>query len=242
MSKIFVFTDLDDTLFQTRRKCSTPMIKQATFATDNPSFMTTAQRCLLDLYLDHRDVDVIPITARNKAQYDRTFLAREPKITHAVLYYSGMILQNGAPDQAWSRAIQGKLDSLVPTVAAYMAELNNHAVVPELFELNMVDGYYIHIRHKHKTNYQQDVAALHAAITSVHSNYYIYQYDRSIVLLPAWLNKREAMQYLMDKYQPNLTIGMGDQLTDIGFMLNADFAMMPTNSQISQLIHDVTGV
>ena len=39
----------------------------------------------------------------------------------------------------------------------------------------------------------------------------------------------------MKKYQPKLTIGMGDSFTDINFMNLCDFKIIPTQSQINKL-------
>jgi len=100
MLKKFLFADLDDTLFQSGRKCPegaplTPMayLKDGTAH----SFATKAQKSFLVLM--QQEMAVIPVTARNADAFSRV---RWPFTNGAVINYGGIILgADGAVDEGW---------------------------------------------------------------------------------------------------------------------------------------------
>ncbi|MDQ7085455.1 MAG: hypothetical protein Q9M36_11240 [Sulfurovum sp.] len=44
---------------------------------------------------------------------------------------------------------------------------------------------------------------------------------------PHFLNKKFAVAYLIEEYKPILTLGAGDNISDLDFMNLADFKIVP---------------
>jgi hydroxymethylpyrimidine pyrophosphatase-like HAD family hydrolase len=67
----------------------------------------------------------------------------------------------------------------------------------------------------------------------------IFRNGNNISLLPEWLDKRSAVEYLIKRFSDGdrceiLSIGMGDSHSDISFMNSCDYAIVPRRSQIAE--------
>ena len=118
MTKPVIFSDLDDTLFQTRRK----MVDELNVAPFRPgaldrslqprSFMTEEQAMLVDWMLEH--ADLIPVTARGTEEIARVEI---PFRSWAVATHGAVILNpQGEADAEWRALMLAKL-------APYAAQL-----------------------------------------------------------------------------------------------------------------------
>jgi hypothetical protein len=60
-----------------------------------------------------------------------------------------------------------------------------------------------------------------------------------MALLPPFLSKAAAVAFFLERFggeAPFLTVGVGDSLTDVGFMGMCDFAITPSKSQIMSVL------
>lgn len=235
MSKIILFLDLDDTLFQTQRKKPQGYIP-ATHNVSTLSYMTEAQQSLWQLFQQHPQACIIPVTARDQRQYDNTFVSQTPQIHTAVLYFAGLIVQQGKPDATWQAHIQEAYRHLSLSIASLYNALKD--LVPaehaEAFKHYNVDDYYVTL----KATQDCPVTLREAVFEKVRSllppDYFIHQNDRALSLLPRFLDKRHAVNYLLERHQPVLSIGAGDSLTDWGFMQACDYRLIPAGTQLDQ--------
>lgn len=72
--------------------------------------------------------------------------------------------------------------------------------------------------------------------------YYIHFNGNNLAFIPKFISKEIAVDYLLDNVLDNVEnrpkIGLGDSVTDLGFMMKCDMAALPTKSQIeSDLIN-----
>jgi hypothetical protein len=58
-------------------------------------------------------------------------------------------------------------------------------------------------------------------------DFYLYENGNSFALLPHFLNKKFAVEHLIKIHKPLLTIGAGDNISDLDFMQSADFKFLP---------------
>lgn len=232
---IWVFLDLDDTLFQTQRKRNDGIV-QATQGT-TLSYMTPAQAQYLQ-WLQHTPalVNIVPTTARDLTQYYNTFLSQHPGIQWAILYHAGMILHQGQPDLNWQAQQQvhyQQLSQPVPTLwQVIAAQLDSRQ-----FKLFNVDDYYVSIKARHETPVSQREEVFAQLKTLVCTADYDWQQtDRALHIFPRFLNKKQAVEYLIAQHQPTLTIGVGDSTTDLDFMHCCDYQVCPQHSEIARLM------
>ncbi|MFN4150880.1 MAG: hypothetical protein ACK4IX_08035, partial [Candidatus Sericytochromatia bacterium] len=60
--------------------------------------------------------------------------------------------------------------------------------------------------------------------------------SNNISILPNFLNKINALNYFVEKYNPDLILGAGDSITDLDFMNKCHFKMIPANSQLDNFL------
>ncbi|MES0335219.1 MAG: hypothetical protein SFH39_02505 [Candidatus Magnetobacterium sp. LHC-1] len=232
--RTIVFLDLDDTIFQTLRKNP-----QGIHPATGTSFMTDAQRHFLDIFLSADGVMVVPVTARDATQYDRTFLSRHQRITVSALYYGGLITTHGLPDREWSEHMKSLYQPLTPSVRdtyERVARLINGSC----FKIYNVDDYYVTLKHTNTSDasYLDMLSALVRQLEGVveGGGYNICRNDNNVSLVPTFLDKKHAIDYLVQRYQPALTIGVGDSISDLGFMTHCHYGIFPGRSQIGTLL------
>jgi hydroxymethylpyrimidine pyrophosphatase-like HAD family hydrolase len=238
---IFAFVDLDDTLFQTIRKCSpgrqiTPMGfhksgEALSFATDKQLELFTSLR---------RIATIIPTTARDLQSLRRVRLP----FHHAVIAaHGGVILDPlGKLDSEWghrvelsSRDSRGVLDKALVTCLAYVEEYCLDIRVRLVGDL----GQPFYLVAKSPSHNLHDLNQLEMSVLACYSGqgFYLHKNDNNLALLPEWLNKSRAVEWVKERYLPPdaLFIGIGDSVTDLPFMRTCDFMLVPINSQIDRI-------
>jgi len=240
----FVFVDLDDTLFQTRRKCPhEPNPRAAAFLADGSahSFMTARQRSFWELWAGRGTL--IPTTARNRDSLDRVEL---PFSSWRVLDHGGIILDaEGVPEPEWlartaagARDCLGALQDLLELAEALIGRerLAVRARIIEDF------GLPLYLVAKYRDDRADDLERLQRELmapwvaaradgTRLHRN------ENNLAVIPAHLDKAFAVRYLIDRLRREAgevtTFGVGDSLSDAAFMAECDFAIIPRATQLS---------
>ncbi|MFL0419230.1 sucrose-6-phosphate hydrolase [Sphingomonas sp. 179-I 2A4 NHS] len=228
---MLILTDLDDTLFQTRRKCPsgdgelTPM---SFLADGSESGYATTKQAEFMAWLNNGVV--VPVTARSREVLGRVKIKQEPAITS-----NGgcIILADGQVDKKWhailetAAAVGESVQDVYHRMTAGLdAETFRHWIVSE----NGLDLYVVI-----KDNVANG-ASLDQIQASIPEGWRVHRNGNNLAFLPGWLNKRDAVRYLIaivrqrDGEVP--IIGAGDSHSDVGFMDLCDFAMTPTNSQL----------
>lgn len=244
MLKKFLFADLDDTLFQSGRKCPagaplTPMayLKDGTAH----SFATAAQKSFLMLM--QQEMTVIPVTARNADAFSRV---RWPFGHGAVIDYGGIILApDGRADEPWLARSRARAAHTLPILEGLREALAAIARTLEVgLRVRIIEDFsvpfYLCAKSEEGQEHALDAAEpplrqwceAHALEVSVHRN------GNNLSVLPHWLDKRHAVEHLTqrlrDEHGEIVTFGMGDSLSDLGFMATCDYALVPRASQINR--------
>ncbi|MDT8425052.1 MAG: HAD family hydrolase [Methyloprofundus sp.] len=240
----FLFLDLDDTVFQTARKCAS--LDQATPASYNlagepSSYFSPKQQAVLQLLAEQWRI--IPTTARTQASYARVDLG-VPCVDGAILNHGATILcTDGAEDHQWRAQIAEPLVPLsnilteIKQVIEQYAQTQSIALLVRITTESNLD-YYLEVRHLH-ANHTELHQLLHAYIRPLlleYTDFQVYLNGNSLTILPRCVNKAHAVEYrikaLKQDYGEIVTMGMGDSLSDAPFMALCDYVMTPKHTQL----------
>ncbi|MCX4029023.1 HAD hydrolase family protein [Endozoicomonas sp. SM1973] len=241
---LVVFTDIDDTLMQTERKCSvSDKLHPGAVDRDGQviSFYTEKQHRLINLLGDGK---LIPVTGRNNAALCRTRFSFNHEI---VINHGALVLNHDRTiDNGWLQIIELMLVQWQELLAEWtrqvqaiidQQQLPLRAKVITDFDISC----YVSIKVDNHVNKIEDFYSLLEPIINevngleearVHIN------GRNMALLPPYASKAKAVNYLKQKYQMldehTLFVGAGDSLSDIEFMKACDYLVVPQNCQITE--------
>lgn len=232
--KTIVFTDLDDTLFQTQRKISDAVgLVPATLDRDGlpHSFQTQSQQRLLR-WLE--TAMLIPITGRNPQAFARVQMRFD---SWAVLDHGATLLEpGGALNLMWRDRILALLESQQTAIEEAVKTADG---------LNRAYGFGCEIRTDlaHETPFmvvikhpQRDNTAL-SALAKLWRDHtkslglWFFANDNNLSLIANGVNKEHAVAWLLEYLQPDLSFGCGDSIADVPFMNKCDFVISPRQSQ-----------
>jgi hypothetical protein len=230
-----ILADLDDTLFQTLEKCPPDRrgLKQMSSLIDgSPSgFATPLQQHML-CWLGSGDV--VPVTARGRDVLARVDIGQAP----AIASNGGcVLLADGTLDLRWHDYLAAQATGAGAVLDVYRtltADLCTTRFRHWSVEENGLDLYVViksnERDHEALAELEQELAATKPAGWRCHRN------GNNLAYLPPWLSKRHAVRYMIDQMRAKTpdrpVIGIGDSISDVGFMDLCDFAMAPTRSQL----------
>lgn len=243
MTRIISLVDLDDTLFQTLRKCPDDVAFETLtpigFKTDGSplSFATPRQMQFINWLLE--TTLFIPVTARSRDALHRVQLP----FNTAICAHGGMILgDNGAVDATWDDHVRDEArrcatDIHILTEALKIAARESGEPVHVRIQYEGDIALYPLARHE-----AADEAALNrianAVVAQLPKGWTDHRNSNVIAFLPPFLGKQHAVARLLPKLRAQhpeaMVIGIGDSITDAPFMGLCDFAMTPSASQLAK--------
>ena len=236
--KALVFADLDDTLFQTRRKVpereDAELTVASTLADGRPSgYATPVQRALLALLEGAR---LVPVTARSREALARVAVAAAP----AVCANGGCILgEDGAPDRAWHARLAARAARADARVEEVFALVDGACATLDVRRWIVAeDGLALYVVVKDNAEEGRALEALVAGPLdgALPDGWRVHLNGNNLALSPPWLAKRDAVAHLLPRLVGGRAdlpvIGLGDSLSDAGFMDLCHYALAPTGSQL----------
>ncbi|WP_380784830.1 sucrose-6-phosphate hydrolase [Sphingomonas sp. R86521] len=233
MTVVFL-SDLDDTLFQTLRKCpddAQGLKVMSTLVDGSPSGYATPRQQTLLAWLSSGSL--IPVTARSKEVLARVDVPQAP----AICSNGGCIIESGGGfDRQWHDLLMEEARGGDPVsdvhrelTSSLNAEDFRHWIVAE----NSLPLYVVVKSNTGRPDDLLEFAQRHG--DRLPPKWRRHLNGNNLAFLPPWLNKRHAVAYLIERIrssQPETAVvGIGDSLSDVGFMDLCDFAMSPTSSQ-----------
>lgn len=244
-----VFADLDDTLFQTKRKMVDELAQKPyrAGALDREgkerSFMNEEQANLVDWFLAH--ATLIPVTARGTEEISRVKI---PFLSWAITTHGAVVLTpSGAVDEQWQAKIVAQLatyQTRIPELQAHLTKAFKQAKVAAWARINSeYDGTAIYLVAKHTDSTRLD--ELYAVAQQVTEelgldDFYVHTNSNNIAWLPHCIEKGLAAQYLIDKLRAKQgsvpILGLGDSLSDHSFLRHCSWFGMPKQSQLASYL------
>jgi hydroxymethylpyrimidine pyrophosphatase-like HAD family hydrolase len=250
--KKFLFIDLDDTLFQTRAKCSEAdhLLPAATLrdGTAN-SFSTARQRALLE-WMSH-NATLIPTTARDIESFGRVNLSFN---SYSILNFGGLVLKpGGGLDEHWQAQMaaemakkQAGLEEVIGLIDAYCRAHE----LPNRGRLISDAGIPFFALLKDPDKNLERLSLIEQAVLAPWLNtpgcdYVLHSNGNNLALMPKSLDKSRAVEYvsglLRAEHGEIITLGMGDSRSDAAFMALCDYAIIPRASQLARAQAELLG-
>lgn len=234
ISNIFIFTDLDDTLIQTKRKINPKKtISEGAYDRDgNPlSYFTESQKAILNLF-DNPSSTFIPVTGRNTDALNRVNINFR---SYRVVSHGAVVL---TPDShlcsVWKKSIEDKVEACVENLY-----IENSKIESTIKNKNLKARTRVIVDNKIPSyiSIKGEIEDLNVIKRHHYEycNFDIHENGRNHALLPEYAKKSNAVRFVMEQLGVtcnDLTIGIGDSLTDLDFMYECQYMMMPNNSQI----------
>lgn len=249
MTKPVIFSDLDDTLFQTRRKMvgaqfSPPYKTAAVDRSMTPrSFMSAEQAMLVEWLLTN--ADLIPVTARGTEEISRVHL---PFRSWAITTHGAVILRpDGQPDEHWQAHTLPRLSpyaerliAMQPAITALMAARGVDAWARINYEYHDIPVCLV-MKHRDSTKLAQ-LNTIADEIEHLFSTtgFTIQRNNNNITWLPQVIDKGHAVSWLLTKLREERglfpVIALGDSLSDYRFMKLCHWFALPQQSQFATAI------
>jgi hydroxymethylpyrimidine pyrophosphatase-like HAD family hydrolase len=237
---VVTFSDLDDTLFQSSRKCQEVVghkVAAVLPGGEVGAYSTPQQQALISLL---NNSYFIPVTGRRTESLSRIQVSfNSYKITShgAIILNSGSVLH-----PSWRLVLDeeepqwcDRMLSLKSEVEQYVKQYGLELRVRVISDM----GYACYVCVKgeplHLQKLQTGVGAINSDGFNVHCN------DRNLAYMPPYASKRRAVTFLKEilkteTKEPITFIGLGDSLSDTGFLSICDFQIIPSNSQIAEAL------
>ena len=240
--KPLVFADLDDTLFQTRRKMNgQPLHQQAAVAGNGDprksSFMTARQLAMFNWL--NASTELIPVTARSGDAFDRVDL---PFGSWAIISNGAVILEpDGTRHAQWAGRMQDILQPLAATMDDILEQGRAAAVLPDLDDRSWIvteGALPPYVVFKLNTVTEASLLGLEALPIPI-TGWTRHFNSETLALIPPGSGKAAAAEYLHRLLNPDderPTLGFGDSLSDLSYMAQMDVLMIPSRSQIADTL------
>ncbi|WP_043970692.1 hypothetical protein [Novosphingobium sp. P6W] len=240
--RAIALVDLDDTLFQTLRKCPPDVphdrLTPLGFTRDGDplSYATPRQMRFIDWLAE--TTHMVPVTARS---LDALRRARIP-FAAAVCAHGGVVLDEaGEVDAQWGAGIAAHAarhaEELAVLAQAISAEAETRGVAINARVLTEGDVPLYTLAKHADADHEAMYAVVDAAIPSLPEGWTDHRNGNNVALMPPYLGKHHAVAHILPSLRARFpvatVIGIGDSITDAPFMGLCDFAMMPTRSQLA---------
>jgi hydroxymethylpyrimidine pyrophosphatase-like HAD family hydrolase len=236
-----VFTDLDDTICQNVRQVEygdREGVVSISKSMLHNTCMTVKQQNMLRWLV--QTTELVPVTARGIVDFsdiDIDFGASR----HRVVANGAVILdRDGGHDEEWARVMaeemapyQEQFAKIVETIDNFCSALGHEVESLITSEHGMSISALFHAKDGSKSN----ASALAVIRDGVENRgWHTHLNGNTLAFTPPPVSKRRAVEHLLGRIEGarhRPVIGMGDSLSDLGFMAQCDFLSIPRGSQIS---------
>ncbi|CAG1022132.1 hypothetical protein DOJK_01464 [Patescibacteria group bacterium] len=248
----YIFLDLDDTLFQTLRKCEfgadDKRLQVRAYLPDGTpnSFATHKQQWLWD-YLS-QGFKVVPVTARDVHAFERCNLPFQEEV---ILNHGAVILNKQRQiDEMWFEHIMQTLPEYQNKLFDLWREIETYSKQHSGYKPRLVNDFdvtwYGYIKHNDGT--EATLRTLLDTVIKPHESIldgslYWHLNGNNLAVLPKIIKKEDAVRHLLERYKREhpdlLTFGAGDSKTDVPFLMLCDYALIPKNTQLFRTLQEL---
>lgn len=237
--KPIVFSDLDDTIFQTARKMADApdeALKASHALNGSHSYMTPAQASAFEWL--NASTRFIPVTARSTEALSRCAL---PFSDYQIASNGAVILTpEGALDEDWmarTRDVCKAKEQLFADMKVKIEEMNEDGGLRHWLVEEQMCGVYYCVKSNGSEARLDEVQSVMESFLGGPPGGLLFEHrnGNNLAYMPHDISKKGAVDYLIEKISPTRDQpiwGMGDSITDLPFMESCDMMVIPTETQL----------
>jgi hydroxymethylpyrimidine pyrophosphatase-like HAD family hydrolase len=173
----------------------------------------------------------IPVTTRTKEQYERIHIFQETiKPKYAIVENGGKILINSLEDKEWTKYIENKFDELKVSKENVLAEFRKCDYEWILKEKEVKDRFLYFI--VDKTIIPEDIDTFFKWLSKQNWEYSLQ--GRKLYFIPKFINKNDAIKYILDKEKISKYYASGDSFLDAPMVINANHSLVPYHGELRE--------
>jgi len=243
--RLFVFTDLDDTLFKSVKYIDGDFSIVATVDArgETYAYASVQQQKLLEIMVASGAI-IIPVTGRRTSSFLNCKLPAIVNSPYAIVSHGAVILdESDALLDDWFTFLkrrfdlgkwQDKLIKMCDYLNAYFRSTESEIRVRLIVDQGITAYVCIKIS---KHNYTQDKSIeVNRLLNSVlQEEMLLHGNGRNFAILPPYAQKKVAVNFLKERMeidQRDTVFGIGDSHSDLPFMSDSDFLIVPSDAQI----------
>jgi hydroxymethylpyrimidine pyrophosphatase-like HAD family hydrolase len=182
----------------------------------------------------------IPTTTRSLDQYRRIDVFQELiKPRFSIIANGGIILKNNCIDKYWESNIKSKLakitkpEEIIKLCEFFLKgdEINSYRCCDDIFVYALLRSDEID---NVKLSKVDKVCKEHG--------YYVTKNSRKIYIIPEFINKWEAIKYIMEVTCEKELISAGDSLLDLPMLENASYGIVPLHGELFRLYNNALSI
>lgn len=243
--RLFVFTDLDDTLFRSLKGEPIGYSIPATVDIDGNTYAHSSiqQQKLLDVMVKS-GATIIPVTGRRSCSFLNCTLPTIVDSEYAIVSHGAVILDHqrqllngwcGFLEQKfeltnWEKILTETYQHLV----SYFQTLDNSVRVRLIVDHGITAYICIKIGKENYTKSKSE--AVNKVLREVlQTDMLLHANGRNFAILPPYAQKKVAVTFLKELIgigELDTVFGIGDSHSDLAFMNESDFLIIPQNAQI----------
>lgn len=244
--RLFVFTDLDDTLFASPK--SDEVTENLTPATvdvngDHYAYSSIQQQKLLNIMIKS-DATIIPVTGRRSSSFLNCRLPCIMNSLYSVVSHGAVILDHQhqllnewvifLEQQFNLTQWQARLTTLHQRLFNYAEKLDSGIRVRLIVDQGITT--YLCIKINKENAHQLALIELNDYLQSIlPADMLLHANGRNFAILPPYAQKKVAVDFLKQKMNVgslDTVLGIGDSHSDLAFMQDSDFLIVPQKAQI----------
>ncbi|MBB1273214.1 MULTISPECIES: HAD hydrolase family protein [Psychromonas] len=243
--RLFVFTDLDDTLFASvKGQVSEHMIPSTVGVNGQPyAYSSVQQQKLLNVMIKS-DAIIIPVTGRRSSSFLNCKLPAITNTDYAIVSHGAVILDNKHQlldewkvflEQQFSLQLwHNKLVELYEKLSHYFEVINSGVRVRLIID-HGISTYLCLKINKDYADAKKMVQVNDYLESTLPKEMFLHANGRNFAILPPYARKKVAVDFLkkmMNVGELDTVFAMGDSHSDLPFMQDSDFLIVPQQAQI----------
>lgn len=239
---MLIFTDIDDTLMKTKRKiknielCSVGSYSESG---EVLSYIEPFHSTLINDFLKQHYF--IPVTARSFSALKRVQIDFP---NEKIINFGAHILdKNDKLNEDWSNVILK--NQITNNIFEKIDYIKNNFSIPSGIKLieRIENNNFIFLNFRNSTLKLEDNILFSELFTNFLNqnnlnDFYLYVTDRDVTLIPNYIKKELAVDFLIKQYPNMASIGIGDHKNDFSFMHMCNFSLFPNDSSISKILKE----